>query len=155
MAGRGPAPKDPDKKLGHHPARELEEIPAEARPKRPPALAQTYWREGEEKRYLPATRKWYQTWTHAPQATLFTVTDWQRLQMLAPLVDAYFRAPRTQLMAEIRLNEERLGATVVDRKRLDWKIVDERKREQDRPAKSSRRRPDPRRLTVVKGGRAG
>jgi len=150
MAGRGPAPKDPDKRVGHHPARELEEIPRTARAKRAPALPQTYWREGEEKRFLAATRKWYLTWVHAPQATQFVSTDWQRLQMIAPLVDQYYRAPRQQLMAEIRLNEERLGATVVDRKRLDWKVTDEPKATDRPPARRSSRRPDPRRLQLVK-----
>lgn len=38
--------------------------------------------------------------------------------MLAPLVEAYWQDPRPALLAEIRLNEERLGATVRDRQSL-------------------------------------
>ncbi|MGH3762943.1 hypothetical protein [Actinophytocola sp.] len=53
----------------------------------------------------------------SPQAQAFTVTDWQRLHMLAPLVDQYFAEPRKELLAEIRLNEGLLGATHVDRLR--------------------------------------
>lgn len=75
------------------------------------------------KTFSAATRKWFETWRRAPQAVQFTVTDWQRLHMLAPLVEAYFEKPTTQLMAEIRLNEERLGATPVDRLRLGYRIT--------------------------------
>jgi hypothetical protein len=38
--------------------------------------------------------------------------------MLAPLVQAYWEEPKTSILAEIRLNEERLGATVRDRQSL-------------------------------------
>lgn len=52
---------------------------------------------------------------------MFTVTDWQRLAMLAELVEAFFSSPSAALMAEIRLNEERLGATPTDRLRLGYR----------------------------------
>lgn len=72
--------------------------------------------------YGPQTRAWYETWTRAPQAAAFTVTDWQRLHMLAPIVEQYFLAPSTKLLSEIRLNESLLGATHVDRLRGRIKI---------------------------------
>ena len=68
-------------------------------------------------RYGTETLRWYNTWTSSPQAAVFTPTDWQRLHMLAALVDAYWRAPSVGLMSEIRLNESLLGATSVDRVR--------------------------------------
>jgi hypothetical protein len=61
--------------------------------------------------------RWYQTWRESAQAQLFTSTDWQRLAILAPLVEKHFSGPTGATMSEIRLNEERLGATVVDRMR--------------------------------------
>lgn len=61
--------------------------------------------------------RWYQTWRESAQAQLFTPTDWQRLALLAPLVEKHFSSPTGATMSEIRLNEERLGATVVDRMR--------------------------------------
>jgi hypothetical protein len=70
------------------------------------------------------TRRWYATWAGSPQASMFTGTDWQRLAMLAPLVDAYFAEPTKELLGEIRLNEALLGATPVDRLRLRWKLPD-------------------------------
>jgi len=75
--------------------------------------------------YSPQTRAWYATWATAPQAATFVVTDWQRLHMLAPLVDRYYLAPDKGVMAEIRLNETLLGATHVDRLRARIKIAGE------------------------------
>ncbi|GAA2108124.1 hypothetical protein [Streptomyces synnematoformans] len=65
--------------------------------------------------YSPQTLVWYDTWCQAPQASLFTVTDWQRLHMLAALVNDFWENPRKDLLAEIRLNESLLGATHTDR----------------------------------------
>lgn len=69
------------------------------------------------------TRRWWSTWTTAPQAAFFTATDWQRIQTLLPIVERYWLAPSVPLMAEIRLNESLLGATVVDRMRLRWDLT--------------------------------
>ncbi|MGZ0151885.1 phage terminase small subunit [Kribbella sp. WER1] len=74
--------------------------------------------------YDERTVAWYNVWANSPQAVLFTVTDWQRLIMLAVLVERYFEAASnpairsttvTQILAEIRQNEALLGATHVDR----------------------------------------
>jgi len=75
--------------------------------------------------YSRQTQAWYATWATAPQSQAFVVTDWQRLHMLAPLVDRYFLAPDKGLMAEIRLNEALLGATHVDRLRARIKVAGE------------------------------
>lgn len=72
--------------------------------------------------YSARTLAWYETWATSPQASQFVATDWQRLHMLAPLVEAYFRNPTKDLMAEIRQNESKLGATSEDRQRLRMKI---------------------------------
>lgn len=72
--------------------------------------------------YSTETLRWYNTWAASPQAALFTPTDWQRLHMLAPLVQEYFAKPSTKLMAEIRLNESLLGATHLDRLRGRIKV---------------------------------
>lgn len=75
--------------------------------------------------FSPATRRWFTTWTVAPQAVLFTVTDWQRLLMVAPLVDLYLAEPKATTLAEIRLNEGLLGATVSDRLRAKVEVKPE------------------------------
>jgi hypothetical protein len=65
--------------------------------------------------------------------------------MLAPLVDEYFRAPTKELLAEIRLNEAKLGATPEDRQRLRWKIDPPAGEELGDAKPSARTREDPRR----------
>ncbi|WP_189333228.1 hypothetical protein [Actinoplanes ianthinogenes] len=79
---------------------------------------------GGSRQYTDETVEWYETWRRSPQAAIFEDTDWQRLRMLAPLVDSYFRRPSKAAFEEIRLNEERLGATVVDRMRARMRIED-------------------------------
>lgn len=73
--------------------------------------------------FSPFTRDWYDTWRRAPQGQLFTSTDWLRVRMLAPLVEAYSRRPSAAAFSEIRLNEERLGATYVDRVRARIRVA--------------------------------
>jgi hypothetical protein len=63
------------------------------------------------------TRSWYATWRRSPQSLTFTATDWQRLAMLALVVDDFFAAPTARKMAEIRQSESLLGATHMDRLR--------------------------------------
>lgn len=61
--------------------------------------------------------KWYEIWRTSPQSKQFIDTDWQRLGMVAYLFEQYLQEPKSTILSEIRLNEERLGATVVDRQR--------------------------------------
>ncbi|MEV1157723.1 hypothetical protein AB0J27_20225 [Micromonospora chokoriensis] len=75
--------------------------------------------------YGPETVAWYETWRRSAQAALFEDTDWSRLQMLARIVEAYYRRPSAAALGEIRMSEERLGATVVDRMRARIRIADD------------------------------
>lgn len=111
MAGKGFPPK------GSRSRPRDESRPTRLRSKgspKPPALPKT--------KLLPATRTWWRTWVESEQSQHFTATDWQRLLMLVPLVDAYWREPSKDLLGEIRLNESKLGATAEDRMRLRWKL---------------------------------
>jgi hypothetical protein len=138
MAGRGPTPKA--QRIRARATRQPAQFGRSrvVSPRLPGARA-----------YSAATRRWYAVWTSAEQAEKFTPTDWQRLHMLAPLVDAYFASPSKELMAEIRLNESKLGATAEDRQRLRWDLGPP---PATRPvAAQSRRRADPR-LAVVEDG---
>jgi hypothetical protein len=114
MGFSGPLPKDPAQRRRRN-VEKRETLPSSARVEKAPPLPSS-------KRYLKATRDWYETWVASPQATRFTATDWQRLAMLAPLVDEYFREPTVKNFQEIRRSEEMLGATVGDRQRLRWDI---------------------------------
>lgn len=87
---------------------------------RGPELAEQTGRDD----WSDATLNWYETWRRSAQAQLFEPTDWSRLSMLAVVVDHYFKAskPSAQALSEIRMNEERLGALVVDRIRARMRI---------------------------------
>lgn len=115
MAGMGPPPKDPSQRRRRN-ADTIERKRLDDQPRSHPPLP------GADN-YLPQTISWYETWANSPQASRFLATDWQRLHMLAPLVDAYWMQPDKQIMSEIRLNEASLGATEADRLRLRWDIA--------------------------------
>ncbi|HEV2071092.1 MAG TPA: hypothetical protein VGR26_14980 [Acidimicrobiales bacterium] len=114
MGERGALPKDPAKRQRRNKPPEFEELPEGFEGEPPPLPGRS--------KYLQATRDWYATWCSSPQAAGFGATDWRRLAMLAPLVDAYYRKPQASLMSEIRQNESKLGATVADRQRLRWRL---------------------------------
>lgn len=131
QGGRGPAPKAKR-------SRERDNHRPQARLERPdevaaPALPKSYRTEDGTLQFLKETREWWATWVRSPQAKVFLETDWRTLLQIAPLVDEHHRAPSVKLMAEIRLTQERLGATAADRLRLRWEVSDPQK-----PAKGSR-----------------
>lgn len=113
MAGRGPAPKPADQR--RH--RIKDQIPTttlvDDGAKRGPELAEITGR----KTWPTPILKWYDVWRTSPQSKSFIDTDWQRLGMVAYLLEQYLAEPKSTILSEIRLNEERLGATVVDRQR--------------------------------------
>jgi hypothetical protein len=77
---------------------------------------------GPGRRWKTGTREWWDTWRRSPQAAAFLETDWQRLRLLANLVDQYLGKPHHMALAEIRLNESLVGATVVDRLKARMKV---------------------------------
>lgn len=113
MAGRGRPPKAPEQRRRTN---------AEVRTELDPSLTVEAPGLPGADRLSALTVRWYETWCSSPQAQRFVATDWQRLHMLAPLVDEYWREPSTKTMSEIRLNESLLGATEVDRMRLRWDV---------------------------------
>ncbi len=147
MSGKGPVPKDASRRQRRNSTPGTVELDAGARAKRPPALPP---RAGRGRKWSAATRRWYEVWRRSPQATLFTATDWQRLHMLAELIEAYYYEPSKELLAEIRLNEAKLGATPEDRQRLRWEIAAGEDEAAEKKRAPSRRK-DPR-LSLIQGG---
>jgi len=80
--------------------------------------------------YSAATQLWWDTWANSDQAPYFSSTDWMRLQMLAPLVEQYFKKPGHFTLAEIRQSESLIGATIGDRMRLKVNAL----KDKDKPA---------------------
>lgn len=121
MAGHGPAPKATHQRERDTKRRITDRAITVSRtgPVEIPTLEAATGRSD----WSVQARTYWQTWTEAPQADAFEATDWQRLAMLVPLVEDYWTLGADKgLLAEIRLNEERLGATIADRMRLRMKI---------------------------------
>jgi hypothetical protein len=122
MAGRGPAPKaqhqrerDTRRRQGDVTVVERDDVLRG--PDLPAAIVDPH----------PETIDWWRTWRLAPQAALFEETDWSQLKRAAILVDSYWkgaRRPSAAAAAELRLIEERFGASFVDRQRAKIRIED-------------------------------
>lgn len=119
MAGRGPAPKDPNKRARRNkdpiPMRVIHADPT-PQPELPTfhvesdgALVEFVW---------PArTHQWWQMWGDSPLSAEFTATDWSELLDTARL-HAEFWTGSTKVAAELRLRVAKFGATPEDRARL-------------------------------------
>lgn len=135
MAGRGPAPKD----SSAGPFDVLAAFTGDA-PKLPVSYRVSDGHREVSVRYLASTRAWWAAWCASPQASRFAATDWQRLRMIAPLVDRFERTSARELAAEIRQQEGLLGATPVDRLRLRWKIAEPDEKPAEENPREARRR---------------
>lgn len=128
MAGIGPVPKDPSQRR----RRNADPVAGAVLPAAGPDGPTPVLPGGHD--YDSRTLAWYETWRSSPQAALFLATDWQRLHMLAQLVEQYWAEPKKELLSEIRLNEAALGGTAADRARLRWSVADD-----EAPAERARR----------------
>lgn len=150
MAGRGPAPKDPEKRERRNATLPMTDLAATAPPAARPLP--------RARQHHPRTRRWWKLAAAAPQAAQFLETDWLVMERLADLYDAFFEGS-TSVASEIRLCEAKLGFTPEDRQRLRWQwrsAGDEppASAASDGPSRSSSRgRKDPR-LTAIEGGKA-
>lgn len=73
------------------------------------------------------TLRWFGAWRTSPQAQAFLATDWERLVMIAPhrvVIARNPERPSSSAIAELRLNEERLGAALADGIRLRMRVAD-------------------------------
>lgn len=123
MAGRGPAPKPADQR--RH--RIKDQIPTTNLVDDGALLGPTLDKLTGRKTWPVQVQNWYKIWRSSPQAKQFIDTDWQRLGMVAYLLEQYLAEPKSTILSEIRLNEERLGATVVDRQRARMQIESKEK----------------------------
>jgi hypothetical protein len=119
MAGNGPAPSESRRRRNADTYADVRTRLVVDEELRGPELrggpdARSKWRT--------RTREWWDTWRRSPQACVFLDTDWERLRMIAVLVDQYWARPHHLIMAEIRLNESLLGATHVDRLKARMKV---------------------------------
>lgn len=119
MAGRGPAPKDPNRRARGK--RGETQTILRFTPAPQPALPDGFpWPD--------RTRDWWAKWGRAPQSEMFSETDWEFLADTALLhATAWASAERavdsgeridTSQHAELRIRVAKFGATIEDRARL-------------------------------------
>lgn len=122
MAGRGPAPKEPEKRRrGARDGNAQTVLSADGELRGPelPALRSSggVWPD--------VTRRWWDTYRRSPQAQVWTETDWQSHLVTADLHAAYWSDEGgTKFAPELRLREARMGATYEDRLRLRLRVVE-------------------------------
>lgn len=111
---RGPQPKPNAIRRNVH--EHATEIANEARPGRelPKGLGIT----------TSGAKRFWKTWSEAPQTSEWTETDWTELEITAKLVDAFYKGD-VKLAGEIRQRVAKWGATVEDRARLRMKLEDQ------------------------------
>jgi hypothetical protein len=150
MAGRGPAPKDPNKRArANKDPQALRIITAEpaTQPELPEFDAQVEV-DGElvsQSFSWPArTREWWQMWADSPLSDDFTSTDWSELLDTA-LLHARFWNGDHKVAPELRLRVAKFGATPEDRARLriQFAQADEADEKRTAPKSSARQRRGP------------
>ena len=113
MAGRGPAPKAPERRA----RRNVDPVPLrviQAEPVRQPELPEAT-PDGEP--WPEITREWWAMWGRSPLMAEATETDWSELRDAAVL-HARLWSGVASVAAELRLRVAKFGATPEDRARL-------------------------------------
>lgn len=118
MAGRGPSPKDPNKRARRNKQPDLKIITAE--PSAQPELPTIFiTKDGElvEFRWPAQTEAWWRMWADSPLSADFTANDWSELLDTA-LIHARLWMGDIKAAPELRLRVAKFGATPEDRARL-------------------------------------
>lgn len=151
MAGRGPAPKDPNKRVRRNadptPLRVIhaEPIPQPDLPTFDVQVEVDGTLVSQEFAWPERTREWWRMWRESPLSADYTQTDWDFLLDTA-MLHARFWGGDTKLGAELRLRVAKFGATPEDRARLriQFAQADEAEERRSRkPGASSRARRGP------------
>lgn len=130
MAGRGPAPKDPSKRV----RRNADESPStllrfeDAEQPDLPDFDVQVEIDGElvsrQFHWPQITRDWWATWRDSPQAEHFGSTDWAFLLDTAILHAAVWGRGDMKALPELRLRVSKFGSTPEDRARLRMQFAD-------------------------------
>lgn len=143
MAGRGPAPKDPDRRARRNrDSNPLKVIVADpvAQPDLPTVMVTE---DGTlvEFRWPAVTEEWWRMWGASPLSAEFSASDWSFLADTARL-HAQFWSGDLKVAGELRLRVAKFGATPEDRARLriTFAQADEADEKRGTRASSSRKR---------------
>lgn len=129
MAGRGPAPKDPNRRARANkdpmPMRVLPPAEPAQQPELPPNMD-----------WPPQTLEWWQMWADSPLSKDFTETDWSELRDTA-LLHAQLWNGDIKVASELRLRVAKFGATPEDRARLRITFAQAEEADEKRPSDGS------------------
>lgn len=148
MAGRGPAPKDPAKRVRRNADSTSQTILRFEQAEQPelPEFDVQVEVDGEMTsqrfRWPERTREWWKTLGEAPQAEVLGSTDWSFLLDTALLHARVWGEGDLKLLPELRLRVAKIGATPEDRARLRMQFADADAADSKRsaPAESARAR---------------
>ncbi len=143
MAGNGPAPKDPSKRVRRNkdplPTKEIVVTPS-AKPELP-GFSMTISSDGmissQEFVWPEATVLWWRMLDAHPLVGEFTDLDWSYLLDTARLHAAFWLG-KIDLASELRLREAKYGFTPDDRLKLRWQVATTASAEVDAREKVSR-----------------
>lgn len=144
MAGRGPAPKDPNRRARSNsepvPLRVIHADPV-AQPELPSFDIQITRKDEvitQEFEWPERTREWWRMWAESPLSADFTQTDWDFLLDTAVLHAKYWHGAMS-VAGELRLRVAKFGATPEDRARLRITFAQADQADDQRPAGASSR----------------
>lgn len=148
MAGRGPAPKDPETRARRNSSTagmRVIEIERACQPKLPAIYSYETDEDGKRRRvrfvWPAVTTRWWAMWAESPLSTDYTDVDWSYLLDTAKLHAEFWKGD-SKLEAALRQRMQKFGATPEDRARLRIMFVaaDEAEaRTPARPAEESAR----------------
>lgn len=79
--------------------------------------------DGRVKAWHPETVKWWNSWRKSPQAVrMMTEPDWRYLLVTARIHHEFWSTGDMAIASELRLREQKFGATPEDRSRLRVEI---------------------------------
>ena len=84
--------------------------------------------------WRPAARSWYNSLKLSGQSELFEASDWATAVAAAQAYDAFLHTKQASILAQFVRLSERLGATVIDRKRSRIELVDTQAKDHDEEA---------------------
>jgi hypothetical protein len=119
MAGRGPAPKPPEKRAGKSKDPHLFKVITASATGQPELPSVEIEDDGElvDFQWPARTVEWWRMWAETPLSDDFTQTDWDFLLDTAMLHARFWRGDH-KVAAELRLRVAKVGATPEDRARL-------------------------------------
>lgn len=131
MAGRGPQPKDPNKRVRRNKDATPTTILRFEEAEQPELPNSVPWPD--------ETVEWWAMWRDSPQAEHFGSTDWAFLLDTAILHAQLWGNGDTTVLAELRLRVAKFGATPEDRARLRMQFAEADSADSKRPQQETAR----------------